>query len=80
MAKVPTPEESGRSILNIFADFGIGPGEVLPRNSIESRFLGDGGRARDTEAGLNLLLEEGSIKPGRQPNTYELTEEGFAKM
>ena len=78
MAILPTPEENGRKILQIFSHFGSRPGHVLRANN----FVAVGARLRwemsDLQQGLEFAKDKDWIK--EKNGGFELTESGFAEM
>ncbi len=78
MASLPTKEDNGRKVLDIFAHFNSRPGHVLRANN----FVAVGARRRwemsDLQQGLELALERGWINDKK--GGFELTEIGFEKM
>jgi len=83
MAKVPTPEESGRTILAIFGHFNIRPNEMLQFASLYPTFLRHGARASDFRPGVDWLVEQGYIEVRSDkwpPNAFFLTQDGFEQI
>lgn len=79
MATLPTPEETARKILAIYARNQCRPGHCLLANVFlaQARFVGLA--ASDIADGLQFAMDEGWVVEG--PNSgFCLTEEGFAEM
>jgi hypothetical protein len=78
MATLPTKEENGRKILDIYSHFRSRPGHVLLVNN----FIAVGARRRwemsDVQQGLDFAIEKGWIRP--KNHGFELTESGFEAM
>jgi hypothetical protein len=78
MAQLPTREENGRKILEIYNQFRSRPRHVLLVNN----FLAVAARRRwemsDVQQGLDYALEQGWIR--QHNHGFELTESGFAAM
>ena len=79
MAKLPTPEESGKRVLGIYKGDGIRPGQLITWGSLHSRFVTAQWRAADLEAGLQWCIEQGYLEE-KKPKIYFLTEAGFALL
>ena len=80
MATVPSPEESGRRILAIFACDNLRAGEMMRWPALHSNFLNGGGRADDFEAGLRWLIRQryAEVRTERwPPQEVFLTKAGF---
>ena len=77
MATLPTPEESGRRILNIFRNDNIRAGEMLLIQVIRTHWGAD--RIEDLLSGLHWLGEQGFIEQqdDRTSQAVFLTEAGF---
>ncbi|HEX8527023.1 hypothetical protein [Allosphingosinicella sp.] len=79
MAQLPTPEENGRTVLQIYAHFGSRPGEVLRSNN----FVAVAARRRipiaDIQDGLEFALEAGWIEE-TENGSLRLTDEGYSAM
>lgn len=83
MAKLPTPEESGRRILAIFADDNLRPGEMMLFACLYPRFLEKDARADDFEPGWQWLVDRGYLEvrtKKRPPERFFLTDAGFREM
>lgn len=80
MATVPTLEESERHLLNVFAKFGIRPGEVLAQVSIISSVNHNRFRSSDLNEALESMFAKGWIEDGQGPGWFRLTEAGFAAI
>lgn len=79
MAELPTPEESGRAVLQIYEHFGTRPGEgLLPQNFLV-RIFAMKLRKDDLVNGLEYGVEAGWFESG--PNDMMiLTDAGFAEI
>ncbi|WP_156311726.1 hypothetical protein [Methylobacterium platani] len=79
MAKLPTPEESGRLVLNIYAHFNSRPGHVLRANN----FVAVASRQRihmeDIQQGLDYAASQKWIEE-TDNGCLRLTELGFREM
>jgi hypothetical protein len=71
MAKIPSDEEAGRQILDVFLKNKIGAGGTLRRNHFFEV------RDADFQRGMNKAVEKNWIKITRDRYTYELTKAGF---
>ena len=78
MAVLPTREENGRKMLEIYHHFGSKPGHVLRVNN----FVAVGARRRwemsDLQQGLEFAIQHGWIR--EKSGGFELTESGFSEM
>jgi hypothetical protein len=79
MATMPTPEENGKLVLQIYARFGSRPGDVLRANN----FVAVAGRRRipisDIQSGLEYAAEMKWIEE-TEKGFLRLTERGFTAM
>jgi len=79
MAILPTPEETGKLVLQIYAHFDSRPGHVLRANN----FVAVAARRRipvaDIQRGLEYAAEMGWIQE-TENGSLRLTEPGFAAM
>ena len=82
MATLPTPEQSGGNILQIYKKYNIRPGEMLQIQVIKIKLMEMGKRTEDFEAGLKWLVEQGYLeqKEGKSDRVIFLTQKGFAKF
>ncbi len=78
MATVPTPEDSARAILAIFASKGLRAGGALNPGQVNLQFLTNGGTAADYQAGGQYAKDHGWIEIST--TSMRLTEAGFAEM
>jgi hypothetical protein len=78
MAILPTKEDNGRKILEIYNHFKSRPGHVLRTNNM----IAVGARRRwemsDLQQGLEFALERGWIR--EKNGGFELTSNGFEQM
>lgn len=78
MAVLPTKEENGQKILEIYSHFHSRPGHVLRVNN----FVAVGARRRwemsDLQQGLEFALQSGWVK--EKNGGFELTKRGFEEM
>jgi hypothetical protein len=79
MANLPTPEESARAILAIFAFHNSRPDDVLMAGQVNFAFRQAGGRAAEFQAGLEYAVQNGWLEIGEN-NTIKLTNAGFTEM
>jgi hypothetical protein len=79
MATLPTPEESARAILAIFALNNSRPDDVLMAGQGEFAFRQAGGTAAEFQAGLEYAVQNGWLEIGEN-NTIKLTNAGFTEM
>ncbi len=79
MAQIPTDEEVGMKILEIFGEFSVRSGEMLMLRIIDSKIESYECRAEDTQRGCKWLLDNGHIEQrnDRSDNLF-LTESGFS--
>jgi hypothetical protein len=78
MAKLLTPEDCARRILDIFvSDFRTKPGNGLLFGNIESKLADHELDWQDRNAGLQFALEQGWLERERDGGPYMLTEKGF---
>ena len=85
MTVSPTPEKSGRAILDIFKSQNCYAGDPLKISYIKTQFLENHGSAADYAAGLMYAEDNGwlEVTPTRdmQPReTLTLTAVGFAQI
>lgn len=82
MAIIPTPEESGRKILQIYNQDNIRSGEMMLMQAITVRWMKIGGKEEDLNSGLKWLSEQGYLeqKEGELQTAIFLTESGFAEL
>jgi hypothetical protein len=78
MATLPTPEESARRILSIFALNNSRPDDVLMAEPANFAFRQAGGSAAEFQAGLEYAVQNGWLAIGEN-NTIKLTNAGFAE-
>lgn len=79
MATAPTPEDSARRILSLFADKGVRAGEILMAGHLSVAFQQDQSyRAKDYEAGLGYGIDHQWFEPSR--TAVKLLDAGFAEM
>ena len=78
MAVLPTLEDNGRKVLEIFSHFNSRPGDVLRVNN----FIAVGARRRwkmnDLQQGLEYAAQKGWVKS--KNGGFELTHRGFDEM
>ena len=78
MAILPTKEDNGRKILDIFSHFRSRPGHVLRANN----FVAVGARRRwemnDLQQGLEFAIERNWIRD--KNGGFELTNQGYEEM
>ena len=79
MATLPTPEESARAILAIFAVDNSRPDDVLIAGGVKFAFRQAGGMAEEFQAGLEYAVQNGWLEIGEN-NTIKLTNAGFTAM
>jgi TPP-dependent 2-oxoacid decarboxylase len=79
MATLPTPEESARAILAIFALQNSRPDDVLMAEQGNFAFRQAGGTAAEFQAGLEYAVQNGWLEIGND-NTIKLTNAGFTQM
>lgn len=82
MATLPTPEESGRKILNMYGEYNVRPGEMLQLRVINVNWVKLMQRSEDLIPGLEWLGEMEFIeqKEGKSQDAFFLTETGFAAI
>lgn len=82
MATLPTPEESGRVILDIYGKFNVRPGEMLQTRTLLANWIKTGLKNEDLANGLEWLGEQGFIeqKEGKSDDALFLTKIGFAAI
>ena len=82
MATIPTPEESGRKILEEYKRDNRRAGEMMLLQGITARLMKRGERSEDIKSGLQWLLEQGYLeqKEGHPSGAIFLTESGFAEL
>jgi hypothetical protein len=78
MATLPTPEESARAILAIFAVDNSRPDHVLMAGGVNFAFRQAGGMAEEFQAGLEYAVQNGWLEIGEN-NTIKLTNAGFTE-
>jgi hypothetical protein len=80
IATLPTPEESARRILQLFAAHNRRAGEILMLGAVNMQFQ-EGGhyRAADLQSGLTYAAEHGWIDPDYH-TAVRITEAGFSEM
>lgn len=78
MAVLPTPEENGRKILQIYSHFNSRPGNVLRVSNLAAVGLRRRWLSSDLQQGLEFAIERGWIR--EKNGGFELTETGFEKM
>jgi hypothetical protein len=78
MAKVPTAEDAARYILKIFILLNARSGDVLRINSFIMPFAKAPWQASDFEPGMEYAIEQGWVVSD-SPDSYHLTEDGFAE-
>ena len=79
MATLPTPEESARAILAIFAVDNSRPDDVLIAGGVNFAFRQAGGMAEEFQAGLEYAVQNGWLEIGEN-DTIKLTSAGFQKV
>jgi hypothetical protein len=79
MATLPTPEDSARIILAIFAEKHINAGDHLAIGQANISFLTQGKTAAEFIAGMRHAIEQGWIEPPTGIMA-RLTEFGFSAM
>lgn len=79
MAKLPTPEENGRQILNIYAHFKSRPGHVLRANNFVAVAARQRIHMEDIQQGLEYAASQKWIEE-TDNGSLRLTELGFSKM
>ncbi len=79
MAELPTPEQSAREVLNIFAHYHIRPGQALQDRifvlQADERHIAHGDLVRGVDRGVEL----GWFERGPR-DSLTLTASGFAQM
>lgn len=79
MAKLPTPDENGRLILEIYAHFNSRPGHVLRANN----FVAVAARRRlhmeDIQQGLEYAVSQNWIEE-TENGSLRLTDAGYSEM
>jgi hypothetical protein len=79
MATLPTADEKGRRILDIYKHFGSKPGHVLQNGNFVSVAANKGYPVDEIADGLEYAYDKGWVEDG--PNQgHKLTESGFAEM
>ena len=78
MATLPTPEESARAILAIFAKHNLRAGDLMMAGQLNMLFLTGAGKGADYVAGLQYAFENDWLK--QTGTTFALTDTGFAEM
>jgi hypothetical protein len=79
MATSPTPEESARRILSIFALNNSRPDDVLMAEQANFAFRQAGGSAAEFQAGLEYAVQNGWLEISEN-DTIKLTNVGFAEI
>lgn len=77
MADAPTPEQSARAILAIFAQHNVRAGEILMPGQLNSQFLMQLGSAAEYASGIRYAFDNGWLSPGPTGSTIVLTDLGF---
>lgn len=78
MAELPTPEENGRKILQIYSHFNSRPGHVLRVNNLAAVGLRRRWQSSDLQQGLEFARKQGWIR--EKNGGFELTQIGFEQM
>lgn len=76
IAKLPTPEETGEAIIEIWKDMNIRAGEIAPMQTVQVKLLGQGYRTKGMNAALEYMHKAGLIVPARA-GFVRLTQEGY---
>ncbi len=82
MVTIPTPEESGTKILQIYKNRNIRFREILTFQVINGDWMKMGERAEDLLPGLEWLVKQGYLEEKKVTGviSYSLTEKGFEKL
>jgi hypothetical protein len=75
MAFLPTKEENGRKVLDVFEHFSLRPGHVLRINNFVAVAVQRRWEMSDLQQGLEFALEQEWIRD--RDGAFELTESGF---
>lgn len=81
MATIPTPEESGRKILEEYKRDNRRAGEMMLLQGITARLMKRGERSEDIKSGLQWLVNQGYLEQKRKKlGMFFLTESGFTEL
>lgn len=81
MATIPTPEESGRKILEEYKRDNRRAGEMMLLQGITARLMKRGERSEDIKSGLQWLVNQGYLEQKREKlGMFFLTESGFTEL
>jgi hypothetical protein len=79
MANLPTPEDTAREILAIFAENNSRPGTVLRTNNFNAVWHTRGLASQDFKPGMEYAVSQGWVEVLPGGASYRLTESGFAE-
>ena len=80
MAKVPTPEDLAREVLDIFKEKGERAGNVMQSNILSQTWFAASDKVNeDLNIGLGYALDAGWLEETQDGLGYMLTDLGFAE-
>jgi len=76
MATLPSPEELGRLILDIFKQKNLRAGEMMLEGRIKTLWIENNGREDDLDSGLTWLIDNGFLE--KRGLAFFLTKKGLS--